>query len=510
MIKYALACLCLIMSACSPYKDEGSEIADAIHQSIDQAFKKHQTFEARDQKAGSATKPNDTLPNAISLALSQPNQSKDQGTLLNLYANDMPIGTFMAMLGKQAHLNIVVSPELKERITLHLNDTSFQTLHQILEDMYPIDITKKDKHSYVVTPEKLITKTFRVAGLYIHREGTSSTNIEGSGQKNVTTTSGISTSSGNTKVVDQLTATLQSIARHKDSSININRSAGTATVTATKKDMKQIAALIADFNKASQQQVVIETKILEVQLNKEFKSGLDFSSSSTDLNFSSGSFKIYDTPRVPTGSMLPFSATIDLLGKQGQVHVLSSPRISTLNKQKALIKVGEDKYFLTQTNSSQTFNLNQGNVQNQSFNVQPFFTGIALDVTPEVLDDDNIIMHIHPLITSIKPQVISSTISGSDTTITVPATDVRESDVMVHAKNGQVVMIGGLILKRAHDQRDSLPFGDAAIPIGDNDSSQTIELVILLYPRISSPEFMIDQLKALRDSYTLGGKPDVS
>lgn len=108
-------------------------------------------------------------------------------------------------------------------------------------------------------------------------------------------------------------------------------------------------------------------------------------------------------------------------------------------------------------------------------------------------------MHIHPVITSIKPQVITSTIAGVNNSITVPSMDIRESDVMAHAKNGEIIMIGGLIHKRANRSSNSLPFGDDEIPIGDSDNIQAIELVILLHPRIVGENYMINHLKELKN-----------
>ena len=483
--------LCLLLGACSPYQKETTAVTHEIQKTIEQSLRAHQQH---------ATKT--AIPRPIQDALSHPESKEDQIPLVSLTVNHVPLNQLMAMIGKQTHLNIIVSPLINESASLNLHNTSFETFTQIIEELYAVDVVKKDNNTYVVIPEQMITKTFHIAGLYITRKGSSSTRLEGD-EENVTTSSGIQTSSTNFELVNELEDTLKSIANHKESSVNINKTAGTATVTTTRKAMKHITKVIEDFNNAGQKQVIIETKILEIQLNKDYKSGLEFSSPSLDANISSGTFRIYKTPRLADDNIPPFGAMIEMLKKQGRVHVLSSPRLSTLNRQKALIKVGEDKYFMTQANNSSTTDAT-GNTQNQSLNVQPFFTGIALDVTPEVFDN-SIIMHIHPVITSIKPQTITSTIAGEANTITVPSMDIRESDVMAHAKNGEVIMIGGLIHKRANSNNSALPFGSDEIPVSDSDNIQNIELVILLQPRIVSAHHMINHLRELKKSYQTTG-----
>ena len=148
------------------------------------------------------------------------------------------------------------------------------------------------------------------------------------------------------------------------------------------------------------------------------------------------------------------------------------------------------------------------NIISQNLSVKPFFNGIALDVTPEIIDDDNIILHIHPIVTNVATENISSTILGKTTTLTVPKTDVRETDAMVHAQNGQVVIIAGLIQEKVRNEQKTLRFTE--VPMGNDDNNEFVELVILLQPRIVTPEFMIDKLKDYRNKFASHGKTHVS
>src|SRR6185369_5883808 len=97
-----------------------------------------------------------------------------------------------------------------------------------------------------------------------------------------------------------------------------------------------------------------------------------------------------------------FNAFIELLGLQGRTRVLSSPRVSTIHNQKAVIKAGSDEFFVTGVSSDTT----TGTATTTSVNVEltPFFSGVALDVTPQISDDGTVLMHIHPTISDVSDQ----------------------------------------------------------------------------------------------------------
>src|SRR6185312_2623283 len=94
-----------------------------------------------------------------------------------------------------------------------------------------------------------------------------------------------------------------------------------------------------------------------------------------------------------------FAALLSFLDTQGTVHVLSSPRIATLNNQKAVLKVGTDEFFVT--NVSTTTTTGNATTTTPSVTLQPFFSGVALDVTPQIDDDGNITLHIHPSVSKV-------------------------------------------------------------------------------------------------------------
>ena len=184
-----------------------------------------------------------------------------------------------------------------------------------------------------------------------------------------------------------------------------------------------------------------------------------------------------------------FSAMVSLLETQGDVNVLSSPRVATLNNKKAVIKVGTDEFFVT--NVEVDTNNTDGNTQ-QTVNPEltPLFSGIALDVTPQISKSGMVTMHVHPAVTDINSQRKSIQLGQTQQlSFNVAQSSVRESDSVVRAQDGQIVVIGGL-MKRTKKKNDTAVPGLSRLPLlgglfrSDDDSSFKQELVILLRPKV--------------------------
>ena len=188
------------------------------------------------------------------------------------------------------------------------------------------------------------------------------------------------------------------------------------------------------------------------------------------------------------GSSSNFSALIRLLSTQGDVQVLSSPRISTVNNQKAVIKVGSDEFFVTKVSSSTSSN-SSSTTTTPEVTLTPFFSGIALDVTPQISENDDVILHVHPSVSEVTDQIKVITVGNQTQRLPLALSTVRESDSIVKAKNGQVVVIGGLMQNSSSNEDGGLP-GMSDIPIIGNLFKQKkrantrSELVILLRPII--------------------------
>src|SRR5690606_27496499 len=127
-----------------------------------------------------------------------------------------------------------------------------------------------------------------------------------------------------------------------------------------------------------------------------------------------------------------FNAYIELLGLQGRTRVLSSPRVSTLHNQKAIIKAGTDEFFVTGIETDTTA-AGLNTVTNVDYELTPFFSGVALDVTPQISEDGRVILHIHPTISEVNDQQKTLSLRGSIDSLPLALSQVRESDSIVKA-----------------------------------------------------------------------------
>lgn len=255
-----------------------------------------------------------------------------------------------------------------------------------------------------------------------------------------------------------------------------------------------------------ERQVMLEAKILDVQLNESFQTGINWAKFSgndqrwaggilapgTSLNGGSTALT-GSSVGVGTGtgvSSLPgkagalaasalgkgffglafqsgdFAALLSFLETQGDVQVLSSPRIAALNNQKAVLKVGSDDYFVTNITTSTTAS-GTGTVTSPTITLQPFFSGIALDVTPQIDDDGNIILHVHPAVTVVaeKSKQVDLGTAGVFT-LPLASSSINESDSIVRVQDGHIVAIGGLMSQEQSNTRNGLPVISRAPGIG--------------------------------------------
>ncbi len=311
-------------------------------------------------------------------------------------------------------------------------------------------------------------------------------------------------------------------------SIAVSPQSGMVVVRAFPDELRQIEQVLRTSERNVQRQVILEAKIIEVELSDGFQSGINwagiaaFNSGDSTLQFGqTGGGSIFNSGRSeiegnaglldPDNLLAPitsatsafggvntfvlntqdFNAFIELLKTQGDVQVLSSPRVSTLNNQKAVIKVGNDEYFITDLESTNTSTA-AGTTVTPDVTLTPFFSGIALDVTPQVSENE-VVLHIHPMVTEVITQNKQFTLNNSTQIIPLAFSSVRETDTIVRARDGQVIVIGGLMSDRSERNNAGLP-GLSNIPgVGElfkhrNNKSRKTELVILLRPILAKTD----------------------
>ena len=267
----------------------------------------------------------------------------------------------------------------------------------------------------------------------------------------------------------------------------INPIAGTITVSAMAPHLEQIETFIRTFEASIQRQVLIEAKIVEVNLDRESEFGIDWNVVTRDAvgRVSPGAASQNNISLTLTAGTTQITAVLTALQSQGNVQVLSSPRVSALNNQRAVFNVtrGEIVFSLTQqpitnpngtTSFSTTVNPTQVNV------------GIVLDVLPQIGADNTVTMNIRPVVTSVA-RTASFTVDGN--TLQAPVIDTRESDTMARLRGGETIVIGGLMQNRRERVRSGVPVLMSIPLLGrlfsrTRDVERKAELVIFLTPTI--------------------------
>lgn len=324
----------------------------------------------------------------------------------------------------------------------------------------------------------------------------------------------------------------------EDRMVMVTPQAGMVVVKAFPHELNAVRDFLERSELSVKRQVILEAKIIEVRLNEGYEAGVNWGqiggqlahayniADGFDIAGASGlvsghrditrSFIYTDADGSPqvisvpsseaTGSTFAsllrvsdVSKLLSLLETQGQVQVLSSPRVSTVNNQKAVIRVGADEYFVTGISNNTTSNV-ASVTSTPNIELSPFFSGISLDVTPQISDVGEVILHIHPVVSEVTDQLKVFTVGNEDFALPLALRGVRESDSIVRAANGQVIVLGGLMQERSSNQDGKRPvLGD--IPLVNtlfrtkNKSRVKTELIILLRPTVVDDQVWADQLQ---------------
>ncbi len=461
----------------------------------------------------------------------------------DLSVNNTPAQQVFMAIVSGTRYSMLLHPDVTGSISLNLKDvTVFDALESIRE-MYGYEY-KIDGTRIYIQPLGLQTRIFHVNYLTGQREGRSSLRVTSgsvsdsstttTGSNNVATnTAGGSTSLDSSKVSmtssadfwDELSKSLTAIVgTEKGRSVVISPMSGVIVVRAMSDEMKNVAAYLKASQISIERQVILEAKIVEVQLNESFQSGVNWgaiksgansrlsvgqlatgATAATTGSITNGNLTSTPGTNLSVASALPagaiagsifglafqtsnFSALLNFLESQGDVHVLSSPRIATLNNQKAVLKVGTDEFFVT--NVTNTTTTGTATTSTPSVTLQPFFSGIALDVTPRIDENDEIILHVHPSVSLVTTVNKTINVGGVGGTLNLPlaSSSVSETDSIVRAKDGQIVAIGGLMRQATYEDQSGLPGLPKSIFGQTTQTSQKRELVILIKPTVVNSE----------------------
>lgn len=507
------------------------------------------------------------LPPAPALAAQLPKARAVLDERFNVALNNVPAQQFFASIAAGTRYNMLVAPEVTGTVSANLKDvTIFEALDAIRE-LYGYDYKVEGNRIYVRSLT-MQSRMYKVNYLTASRKGSSNVRVSSTsintvntnnqsgqngqnGQNNASsgTSNAPSTQNGmpggaqavqddasNVRTTSEadfwgdLKAALDALVGGvgEGRSIVISPQSGIVVVRAMPEQLRAVDQYLKATQLAVERQVILEAKILEVQLNSGFQTGVNWAafrssgnsaggigviSPGTSLTTRTGGLPNSQTSGGNTGfTTLPgtslssaaenlgtmfglalqtsnFSAMISFLESQGTVHVLSSPRIATLNNQKAVLKIGTDEFYVTGISTTTNSNVG-GNTTTPNVTLQPFFSGVLLDVTPQIDEDGHIMLHVHPSVSEVT--TVNKTVNlGSAGSLNLPlaASSTSEMDSMVRGKDGQIVAIGGLMRQATSSDQSQLP-GVGSVPVlgalfRNKDSvSQKRELVVLIKPTI--------------------------
>jgi MSHA biogenesis protein MshL len=436
----------------------------------------------------------------------------------NISVKDVPARQFFMGLVKGTNENMLVSPKVGGDITLELKNVTVEEALEAVHTLYGYQYKKTD-FGYEILPGGLQTRIFKVNYLDVVRDGKSSTlissgqitrnNINSGDDDDSSSSSGTSSEVSPASSVEtltksdfwkELTVSLKAIIGDTDGrEVIVNPDAGLVIVKAYPAGMSEVARYLDSVQSSMTREVIIDAKVLEVQLANGYQAGIDWNAlglsqvgigtlSATGNTLINNGLKAFTSVFSGKASARgdSFDILVNLLSTQGNVQVLSSPRIATLNNQKAVIKVGTDEFFITNVENT-TVGTGTSTETSQDIDFTPFFSGIALDVTPEIAANGDVILHIHPIVSKVTAQSNDIVVSGKEQNFPLALSQIRESDSIVRAKSGQVVVIGGLMENKTEETNANTPFL-AKLPIvghlfrRTNQQSSKVELVILLKP----------------------------
>jgi len=324
----------------------------------------------------------------------------------------------------------------------------------------------------------------------------------------------------------------------------VSPQSGVIVVRALPRQLRQVEHYLRSMRLSIERQIVLEAKIIEVTLNDSSQTGINWAAFHNGAGArSAGGMLTPGATLSPTGAISDslltatpgaalaqsgtsasplfglafqtnnFAGLLEFLQTQGELQVISSPRITAMNNQQAVLKVGTDDFFVTGVTTNIATGTGSSAVITPTITVEPFFSGVSFDITPSIDEDASIILHVHPSVSAVaeKDKIVNLGTLGSYT-LPLASSTVSETDTVVRGHDGNIVAIGGLMTVNSNDTSSGLP-GLGTVPglgylFSSKQKSRTkTELVILIKPTVVHSDA---QLQAEREDFQRRLEGDLS
>ena len=455
-----------------------------------------------------------------------------------LQMRDADIQDLLLAFSREINANIVVDPKISGRVTIDLKGVTLEQVLDVVCGQLNLEYRREGNLIKVFKPS-LDTRIFYLDYITTVRKGKglasggiggrTSTGTQGQGSAGAgsdqasTGYSEVSTAD-ESDLWKEIDKGLQSL-KSPDGTIIVHKTSNTVLVKDYPAQLRRIAQYLEMVTGSVQRQVLIEAQIIEVYLQDSFQAGIDWGyiqslpqmsnlswglatngaspwlgyTGSSNTNQGGGSGTGSQTQSIPGAWMVkPFGGVfriggadqivalndiIEALSTQGDVNIISSPKISTLNNQPAIIKVArEDPYF-------QTTRQTVYGESNTTTEVNFISIGVVLAVTPQIGSDGTITLTIHPSVTDKVGEATS--VQGDK----VPIVDVRETDTVVRVNDRQTILFAGLMQNKVTEDVIAVPLVSEIPWLGylfkhTSREVRKTELVIMLTPKVVTSENM--------------------
>jgi MSHA biogenesis protein MshL len=497
-----------------------------------------------DLPPAAAPKPSAVVPAKVSEALAEPPPpvvAPAPEPRLDLLVNNAQAREVFLAIVADTRYSMLMHPDVSGTLSVTLRGVTVVEALEAIRDVYGYDF-KMDGRRITVYAPTLQTRVFSLNYPTSQRQGSSELRVSsgaalqqstsgGTTNNTANSTNGTSSQPENSRVSTtsksdfwgELTGAIKSLVGNGEGrSVVASPQAGILAVRAMPEELRQVDKFLKATQASVERQVMLEAKVVEVELRDGYQSGVNWGAFNNDGStqvaagvigsgvtstnaFVQGTTTINGAvafPSVATGGGLfglalatsQFGAVLGFLETQGDVQTLSSPRVATLNNQKAVLKVGTDEFFVTNvsggTNSSSGTSSSTTTSTLPTVTLTPFFSGISLDVTPQIDDGVNVTLHVHPSLTTVTEKSKQIDLgSAGNFKLPLASSAVNETDTLVRIQDGSIVAIGGLMQLESSRNASGIP-GTTSMPglgaLFGNRATQgrKKEVIVLIKPTI--------------------------